>query len=56
MRFPCDGPLMESTGLEVCRLDPDDIDFDCDRCRAEWDANEELLADMQREEVRDTWG
>ena len=52
----CDGPKQDETGMEYCPWDPSNIGFDCVACeelREHWD---ELMADMKREEAKETWG
>lgn len=66
MRFPCDGPYLDEPGVWICRLDPEDVDYDCEDChhRHDWELYCDRLMEMkreteeerEREERGDTWG
>jgi hypothetical protein len=47
----CEGPLQEGgTGAYYCPADPWTEAWDCDKCRDEREAFNELLEDMKRDE------
>ena len=48
--FNCPGPMHEDTGQKICRMDPDLEEFDCDQCWADYEAHQELLGDIGRDE------
>jgi len=63
VRFPCDGPLQDSTGAMFCQVEPWDMEFDCDRCREDYVWFAELAQEVKRdreisveEDERNSWG
>ena len=55
MKMPCNGPLKDDTGY-YCPRQPENPDYDCEECKAAFERWEELTADADRDERRDTWG
>jgi hypothetical protein len=56
MKFKCEGPVPDDTGALYCPFEPENEAYDCVHCRAVYDHWEELMADADREEGKDTWG
>lgn len=55
-KFLCPGERIDDEGTRYCPWDPGTADYDCDECRAGWDRYQDLLAEMDAEAKRDTWG